>query len=542
MTNYGKPNRLHARWWLALSLLGGLALNAHAADVPIPKPANGAVSNPNYLEYKKTGNTYTWNPVGTTTPPGSGSVSFPSTSVVSDATPKVVTTGELPYQHKGGAGAKVTISRAIDKAKVAAAAAASLSAAAAAKLKPGSPYVMLADLSCVLLCPFAIEAMVDWGVHQLKANADGSFSAVVPDDSAQIGVSDGREYMGYNGVYYASAGYACASFSSRYSGTLGNNEYQGFSYYLDGNKCFINYQYRTIGATTWRAGWVNDANMFPRASSCVSGSPVTNGVCGGSSPTKEESLHDFIDRKTNVYPDIFWPTYGAVMAASIYQSGKDIFTDGTSIDITGPGLVPIGTTTTSTPINLVPGTTTPAPPGHTGPTDSGTQTSTSTSTATNTFSPGTSGSGSSSGGGSGLSGSGPSMTTGTKTETKTSITNNITNNTSTSVTTHIETKDDAPKEEEKDFCEKNPDALACAEADTPEQDIPRDKVTISYEYADIFGNGACPADSYLNTHGQSLKVWDWQTSCDHIQDYFRPVLIACCAFAAFVIISAGVKE
>lgn len=134
------------------------------------------------------------------------------------------------------------------------------------------------------------------------------------------------------------------------------------------------------------------------------------------------------------------------------------------------------------------------------------------------------------------------MTTGTKTETKTSITNNITNNTSTSVTTHIETKDDAPKEEEKDFCEKNQEALACAEADTPEQDIPRDKVTISYEYADIFGNGACPADSYLNTHGQSLKVWDWQASCDHIQDYFRPVLIACCAFAAFVIISAGVKE
>ena len=134
------------------------------------------------------------------------------------------------------------------------------------------------------------------------------------------------------------------------------------------------------------------------------------------------------------------------------------------------------------------------------------------------------------------------MTTGTKTETKTSITNNITNNTSTSVTTNIETKDDAPKEPEKDFCEKNPEALACAEADTPEQDIPRDKVTISYEYADIFGNGACPADSYLNTHGQSLKVWDWQASCDHIQDYFRPVLIACCAFAAFVIISAGVKE
>lgn len=99
-----------------------------------------------------------------------------------------------------------------------------------------------------------------------------------------------------------------------------------------------------------------------------------------------------------------------------------------------------------------------------------------------------------------------------------------------------------PQKEDRDFCEKNPDVLACAEADTPEQETPKGELNISYEYVDIFGNGSCPSDSYLNTHGQSLKVWDWAATCQNVQSYFRPILIACCAFAAFVIVSAGAKE
>lgn len=99
-----------------------------------------------------------------------------------------------------------------------------------------------------------------------------------------------------------------------------------------------------------------------------------------------------------------------------------------------------------------------------------------------------------------------------------------------------------PQKEERDFCEKNPEALACAEADTPEQETPTGQLNIGYEYVDIFGNGSCPSDSYLNTHGQNLKVWDWAATCDNVQSYFRPILIACCAFAAFVIVSAGAKE
>lgn len=104
---------------------------------------------------------------------------------------------------------------------------------------------------------------------------------------------------------------------------------------------------------------------------------------------------------------------------------------------------------------------------------------------------------------------------------------------------------DTPRQDQKedqDFCDKHKESIICAEADTPEQDLPTGKLDISYNYVDIFGNGSCPSDAYLNTHGMSLKVWDWSATCDNVQTYFRPVLIACCAFAAFVIVAAGGKE
>lgn len=529
MTSYVKPSRLHVRFWLLLPYLV-LAAVAHAADISIPNPPNGAVSNPNYLEYKKTGNSYTWNPVGATTPPGSGSVSFPSTNTISDVTPKLTTTGDLPYQHKGGAGAKVTITRAIDKAKVAAAAASGLAAAAATKIKPGNPYVTLAEVSCVVLCPFAIEALVDWGANQLKQNADGSISAVVPDQT-DVTVSDGSEYKvdGYKGGYLPSKDAACAAYSKQATYPV--------SYSVSGNTC------TAVSAYSANLKPPHDTiqkSISSRSSFCASGAPVVDGVCNGPIPTKETPLNDLFDAKIGNYSDPrVWPTYGAVLAAAIFQSGKDIFTDGTSIDITGPNLVPVSTVTSSWPVNVLPGTTTPAPAGHSGPTDSGTQTTTSTTTATNTFKPGTSGTG---GSGSSGSGSGPSMTTGQKTETKTSITNNITNNTSTSVTTNITQTDDAPKEPEKDFCEKNPDSLACAEADTPDGEIPETQIELSYEYESLFGNGSCPTVDAVPFFGQNVQVVDMPKICQQTTDYIQPFVLVSAALIAMAIFAGGVRS
>lgn len=521
MTNYVKPSRLHVRFWLLLPYLVLATVGVHAADLTIPQP-NGAVSNPNYLEYQKTGNTYTWQPVGTTTPPGSGTVSFPSSHTISDATPKVTTTGDLPYQHKGGAGAKVTITRAIDKAKVAAAAASGLAAAAAAKIKPGNPYVTLAEVSCVVLCPFAIEALADWGVNQLLANGDGTFGVAVPDPGAFLST----------GYIYNVSGFtshdpieACRQFvPTRYYNRVVD---VARTSYNDGCRSVD-----TSGHTQYESGFT----LSP--SNCAAGNFIVKGACVSERPSVSKPLGDVFDSQIGAYSDPrAWPLHGAVLAAAIFQSGKDIFTDGTSIDITGPNLVPIGTTTSSSPFNVLPGTTTPVPPGHTGPTDSGTQSTTTTTTATNTFNPGTSGTG-----GSGSSGSGPSMSTGQKTETKTSITNNITNNTSTSVTTNITQTDDAPKEPEKDFCEKNPDSLACAEADTPDGEIPETQIELSYEYESLFGNGSCPTVDAVPFFGQNVQVVDMPKICQQTTDYIQPFVLVSAALIAMAIFAGGVRS
>jgi len=132
----------------------------------------------------------------------------------------------------------------------------------------------------------------------------------------------------------------------------------------------------------------------------------------------------------------------SAIASGIYKIGENIYTDGTSLDITGPNAVPISEATSTWPVNVLPGTTTPAPSGHTGPTEPGTVTQTSTTTAQNTFRPGSTGSGSS-------SGPGASMTTTQKTETKTSITNNITNVTNI-VNTETKTEDKPPEDSATD--------------------------------------------------------------------------------------------
>lgn len=526
MTNYGKSNRLHALLWPAAAVLGGLALNANAALT---------MTNIDGIEYRQSGNIFTWGPASPESTAIRGGTVVKSDLSVSTTAPKAEFKTDLPYKNKGGASAKTTMTATIDPSKVGSRAAQAMSKAA-----KGAGYFGAAAFACDLSadCTAAVEALVAWGASQFKKNDDGSLTAVAPDTSAPQYQSDGYFYGGYASTYHLSPSGACSSWiGPRNSNNPGLNfAFTGIYPAVEGYSCSI-----TVTEASTGRSWSDDAHV-PRLSSsmCPAGSPVVGGVCNGPVPTTEVPLQTYINSR---YTGKGWDSHWAQMTAAIVANGGNVFTDGTSVDITGPAIVPISTSTTKTPVNVVPGTTTPAPPGHTGPTDSGTSTTTTSTSTSNTFQPApftSPGSGSS--GGTNGKPSGPSLTTTQVTTTSTTVTNNITNNTSTTVINNTTETDDPPKEDEKDFCEKNPKALACAELDTPEQDIPRDKVTISYEYADIFGNGACPADSYLNTHGQTLKVWDWQASCDHIQDYFRPVLIACCAFAAFVIISAGVKE
>lgn len=423
---------------------------AYAADVPVPNPPPGAVNaNPNYLEYKKTGNTYTWNPVGTSTPPGSGSISFPATQTVSTVEPKFTATGDLPYQHKGGAGAKVSISTGINKQALAKAASDAVKGAAAvAAAGSTNPYVQVGALACMVFC----VPLAEWGIDKLKVNGDGTFSALVPDPAVHPDQSDGYTYSS-DGISGPSIYSACTSYISYVNSNITDGwyyTYRGSSPTAAGNpgagSCLV-YQHRPNGDIYSLTGW--QMNKTPN-SSCPSGTPVVNGVCNGEAKIEKPLERVFEDNIVNKpWNADFASIAAATIAMGIFRDGN-LFTD--NIDIIGPNAVPLGETTGTWPVNVLPGTTTPAPVGHTGPTEPGTVTQTSTTTAQNTFRPGSSGS---TGSGS-SSGPGASMTTTQKTETKTSITNNITNVTNI-VNNEVKESDDPPED---------------APTDTPFADLP----------------------------------------------------------------------
>ena len=102
---------------------------------------------------------------------------------------------------------------------------------------------------------------------------------------------------------------------------------------------------------------------------------------------------------------------------------------------------------------------------------------------------------------------------------------------------------DQPREDDRDLCERNPDILACAkpELDTPDGEIPKKTVDVSYQPENLFGGGACPADKTMTAHGVQLKVWDWQQGCGYITSYVRPVILVLCACVAMAIIAGGAK-
>lgn len=101
-----------------------------------------------------------------------------------------------------------------------------------------------------------------------------------------------------------------------------------------------------------------------------------------------------------------------------------------------------------------------------------------------------------------------------------------------------------PDQKDPGLCEMYPDILACAkpELDTPEGEIPKAERSVELDDTDLFGGGACPADAYSTVHGQSMKVWDWQQSCNYITTWIKPVVLLLGAFAALMIVSGGTKE
>lgn len=419
----------------AIAIFGCSALSANAAIEQI--------YNYGGLEFVRSGNAHHVHPAT----PESTRIRGGWVLEISDIEPKATAKTDLPYSNRGGALAKVTVTPSIDPKKVAAKATDALKGAVMGAAT-GNGYVAAAALACGLVdCASAAAALIDWGVDKFKKNDDGSISAVVPDPNADVSFSDGSTYS-LDGVSGLSLSSACGALIAYYNGRITDGWYYT-SRGVDGpgNTCLV-YQHRPNGVIVQETGWQMQKTG---GSSCLIGSTVVNGVCNGTAPTQEVPLQSYIDSR---YTGKGWDNHWAKMTAAIVAEGGNVFTDGTSVDITGPATVPLTSSETKTGVQLLPGTTTPAPATHTGPTESGTQTTTTTTSAKNKFNPApftSTGSGSSGG-----PATGPSMTTTQTTTTTTSVTNNITNVTNITNETTTETEE-APEE---------------APTDTPFADLP----------------------------------------------------------------------
>lgn len=129
----------------------------------------------------------------------------------------------------------------------------------------------------------------------------------------------------------------------------------------------------------------------------------------------------------------------------------------------------------------------------------------------------------------------------TVTITHQTIVTTIINLTTNEITT--ETKEQ-PMEALEDFCSKNPDSISCKDInfDTPDGEIPRNSVNLTYEAESFLNGGACPADVYVNAGGQQVKAIDWASHCSNIVTYLKPLVILISSFIALLILVPGGRE
>ena len=476
------------------------------------------------VEYKQTGNTYQWKPVTGKMP--SQGVVYGSSHGVSNAEPKINTQGKLPYSTKPGASTgPLKVSSKISPQKFGKVAGDILKGAitgAAAGGKVGA-VASIAGVACSYYCQDLKDLLSPSDITHYRLNEDGSVDLLAKSsDNPDFPPSDGFKYTySRNGV--TASGLtpysACVSFSVPFAASY-NQTVTKISIVALGSllhDCRLDTK-RSNGSSDY---WLTSPTKTP--SSCPVGHKVdlSTGKCFEPSDDRytvkswQELDQLFGGYAANIN---LWNGSRAPHLAASLAPKYDILDDTQPVSVTGPSSAPISETVTRESVNLSPGTNTPVSPGHTGPTDSGTRTTTKTTTANNTY-------------------SGDTMTTTTVTNTTTNITNNITNNT-TNVGTSTEETDKAP-EKEKPTCEENPDSLECAELDTPEGEIPRDEIQITFQPDDLgLGGGSCPGDRSLGGD----YVFSYAATCDMLSSYGRYLVWVLASMSALLIIFAGRSE
>lgn len=125
--------------------------------------------------------------------------------------------------------------------------------------------------------------------------------------------------------------------------------------------------------------------------------------------------------------------------------------------------------------------------------------------------------------------------------TNNTVTTTVTTNQSTGVvigTTTTETETKPEEKDERSECEKNPKQLNCADLDTPEGEIPRKQIDVSWSPVDLgLGGGSCPAPVQIYEN----KQFSYQLACDNLY-IIKPMVIAIALFVGGMIIFGGRAE
>lgn len=509
-----------------------LAQSAFAQNAEIPFSGGRP-----QVEYKQTGNTYQWKPVTGKMP--SQGVVYGSSHGVSNAEPKINTQGKLPYSTKPGASTgPLKVSSKISPQKFGKVAGDILKGAitgAAGGGKIGAA-VSIAGVACSYYCQDLKDLLSPSDITHYRLNEDGSVDLLAKSsDNPDFPTSDGFKYCVpssyidenercvFDTVEQAIRKLLSLSTNSPYPFSLpsgnGYGKYVSHEITVSGTTTVV-----TVKNSRGSTIYTHTTSIIRSVSSnCPAGHKVdlSTGQCFEPADDRytvkswQELDQLFGGYAANIN---LWNGSRAPHLAAALAPKYDILDDTQPASVTGPSSAPISETVTRESVNLSPGTNTPVSPGHTGPTDSGTRTTTKTTTANNTY-------------------SGDTMTTTTVTNTTTNITNNITNNT-TNVGTSTEETDKAP-EKEKPTCEENPDSLECAELDTPEGEIPRDEIQITFQPDDLgLGGGSCPSDRSLGGD----YVFSYAATCDMLSSYGRYLVWILASMSALLIIFAGRSE
>ena len=258
----------------------------------------------------------------------------------------------------------------------------------------------------------AVEALIDYGLKNVKLGDDGTLQADLVDSSVPYEDSDGYYWrVSPNAPQDLSPYSACVTWwNMAYEGTFDGLRMTGMSVTDSGpGQKHCNYQGQNKYGTQVAGRYIVNRDAY---SSCTPGKYIVDGKCVDNKPYKvmtEQELFDALASQSG------WPTSSALALAGMlkYPDTRKILTPypDNGVSLIGPPFVEGKTSTSTDTVQLVPGTNTPAAPGAT-QTQTGTRTTTTKATHPLTY-------------------TGNSVTHSTVNNTTTSITNNTTNVTTT---------------------------------------------------------------------------------------------------------------